>query len=575
MFLSPGNKEGDLSALSRGQRFQKAFTSLHNLHDAVTLKSAASSLVNEDLIPTPPEKRTWKALDFFNYWWSEAWAIATWSVGSTLITLGATVRDALLVVLFANVLSAVVIVLNGRAAAQYHIGYPVLSRTSFGIYGQYFVVILRALLGVIWGGVTLYYEAEFISICLRCIFPGWMKLPNKIPASQYITMQVMVSFFLAFLSAIPFMFIHTTKIRHLFSVKSVVVPLASMGIVIWATTANGGVSADKLVDESKKTSVSVFAWGLIGQFNAVISTNSALIVTVPDLVRYSKTKNAQMYGQALGLPLSQTICGAFGIITTAALKNMYGEAYWNPYDMLNGILDHTYTSKARAGVFFASASFAFSCLCTSIATNVIPFAADITCLAPKYVNIIRGQFIWLILAFAIVPWRIVSTANGFLSFLGGYSIFQGPVASIMIVDYFIIRRGNIHIPHLFIGNPTSRYFYTRGINMRAFAAFVVGFLLPLVGFVGSFGHKVSSAATKMFNLGWALSFLVGGVAYWVMCMMWSVPGDDGSGKFEEKVEEAENTTLDGTIFEAEERRMSGEGKGEGETREMQVPVAVV
>lgn len=67
-------------------------------------------------------------------------------------------RDAVLVVLFANLLTSVVIVLNGRAAAAYHIGYPVLSRTSFGIYGQYFVVVLRALVGIAWGMVPLYLQ---------------------------------------------------------------------------------------------------------------------------------------------------------------------------------------------------------------------------------------------------------------------------------------------------------------------------------------------------------------------------------------------------------------------------------
>lgn len=83
---------------------------------------------------------------------------------------------------------------------------------------------------------------------------------------------------------------------------------------------------------------------------------------------------------------------------------MYGEAYWNPYDLLNGILDHGYSSSARAGVFFASAIFAFATLGTSIACNFIPFAADVTCLLPKYINIIRGQLLMLLIAFAIVPW---------------------------------------------------------------------------------------------------------------------------------------------------------------------------
>lgn len=84
--------------------------------------------------------------------------------------------------------------------------------------------------------------------------------------------------------------------------------------------------------------------------------------------------------------------------------NTYGEAYWNPYDLLNGILNRSYSPKARAGVFFASASFAFAALGTTIACNIVFFAADITCLAPRHRHIIRGQIICLVIAFAIVPW---------------------------------------------------------------------------------------------------------------------------------------------------------------------------
>lgn len=175
--------------LSRWQRIKRAFSSPSAFHQALILKSSTSILINEDLAPTPPVRQRWTVWSYFAYWWSESWNVSTWSVGAAIITLGATVRDALLIVLFANILSAVVIVLNGRAAARYHIGYPVLSRSSFGIYGQYFVVILRSILGIIWGGVQLYFEGQFISICLRCIFPGWARIHNSIPASQHITTQ--------------------------------------------------------------------------------------------------------------------------------------------------------------------------------------------------------------------------------------------------------------------------------------------------------------------------------------------------------------------------------------------------
>lgn len=129
----------------------------------------------------------------------------------------------------------------------------------------------------------------------------------------------MVGFFLAFLFTLPLMFIHTAKIRYLFTIKAILFPFAAVGVVCWATTANGGVSAEKLVSESRRPPTAVFAWGLVSQFNAVLGANSALLVTVPDLARYSKTPNAQMYGQLLGLPFAGTVCSAMGIITTVSL----------------------------------------------------------------------------------------------------------------------------------------------------------------------------------------------------------------------------------------------------------------
>ncbi|KAJ5747326.1 allantoin permease [Penicillium nucicola] len=520
---------------TRMKRFRRAFSSFRAFHNAIYLESSSSFLVNEDLLPSPPGRQTWNTWSFVAFWWSESWNVSTWSIGSSLITVGASIRDALLVVFFANLLSATIMVLNGYAASRYHIGYPVLSRASFGIYGHYFVIILRSILGIIWGGVQLYFQGQFISICLRCIFPSWETIHNNIPADQHITTQTMVGFFLAFLFTIPFLFVHTSRIQHLFTVKSTVLPLAGLGIVIWATKSNGGVGSDSLYSQAKsaKTSTSAFAWAIVSQFNAVMGSNSALLVTIPDIARYSKTRSAQTWGQLIALPIGQTLCASFGVISTSAVLNMYGKSYWNPYDLLNGILDNGYTSTARAGVFFAAASFAFATLGTSIACNFIPFAADVTCLLPKYLNIVRGQFVCLIIAFAIVPWRIVATANGFLNFLNGYSIFQGPIVAIMAVDYFILRRGNLTITELFTRSSSGLYYYFHGFNIRAHVAFVIGFLLPLPGFIDSFGDAtLSEASSRLYSLGWELSFVIGGVAYLVLGLIWPVSGNEYSFGFE-------------------------------------------
>ncbi|KAK5444239.1 hypothetical protein LTS15_010354 [Exophiala xenobiotica] len=522
------------ASTSRFQRLSHAFTSATAFKQAIELSSSKSILINEDLAPSPPSRQTWTTWSFFAYWWSESWCVSTWAVGSSFIALGATLRDALLVVFFANFLSAFIIVANGRAASRYHIGYPVLARVSFGIYGQYFVVVLRSIFGIIWAGINMYFTGRFISIGLRCIFPGWVLLHNPIPTTQDITIQAFIGYIIAFFATLPFVFIHTSKIMHLFTVKSIIMPLAGLGIVIWATTNTARVDAGGFQEESSP-SPSVLAWGIIAQFDSVIGINSALLVTVPDLARYSKTPNAQVWGQLIALPVAQTICGAFGVLATAAVKDTYGTAYWNPYDLLESILDHSYTSKARAGVFFASAAFAFATLGTSIACNFIPFAADVTSLLPKYINIVRGQILCLIIAFGIVPWKIVASADGFLAFIDGYSIFQFPITAIMVVDYFLIRRGNMSIPDMYNLSPNGRYYYYHGFNIRAFVAFVAGFALPMPGFIHSFNKTTATAIDRMYWLGWFLSLLVGASTYYLGCLIWKVPGEEKKCPFESQV----------------------------------------
>lgn len=156
--------------------------------------------------------------------------------------------------------------------------------------------------------------------------------------------------------------------------------------------------------------------------------------------------------------------------------------------------------------------------------------------------------------------RIVSTANGFLNFLGGYSIFQGPVVGIMLVDYFFVRKGNLVLPDLFTLSPHGRYYFFHGFNLRAFSAFVIGFLLPLPGFAGSFGHDIGEAATHMYALGWLLSFLTGSLAYYVISTIWKVPGDDEESRnlpFEARVEAAKQIIDRG--FETTELTVGFEG----------------
>jgi NCS1 family nucleobase:cation symporter-1 len=94
------------------------------------------------------------------------------------------------------------------------------------------------------------------------------------------------------------------------------------------------------------------------------------------------------------------------------------------------ILDHHWTAAARCGVFLVSFSFCFSVVGTNVGGNTIPFGSDISGLFPRYMTIRRGQVICAVVGVCLVPWKLIATAQKFLTFLGSYNIFMAPLCGV-------------------------------------------------------------------------------------------------------------------------------------------------
>lgn len=98
-----------------------------------------------------------------------------------------------------------------RPGAVYHIGYPVLARSSMGMYGSFFFVFIRAVIGTIAYGIQTFYGANLLSTCLRCIFgSSWENMPNRLPASAHVTSKTLLCFFLVWLMQFPLVRPHSS-----------------------------------------------------------------------------------------------------------------------------------------------------------------------------------------------------------------------------------------------------------------------------------------------------------------------------------------------------------------------------
>lgn len=161
---------------------------------------------------------------------------------------------------------------------------------------------------------------------------------------------------------------------------------------------------------------------------------------------------------------------------------------------------------------------------TNAGTNSLPVGADISGLAPRYINIVRGQVLCAALAPLLVPWKIIASASSFLTFLGSYTVFLMPICGIMIIDYWIVRQGNFHIPSLYTKAQGSPYAYKNGWNVRAMVAWICGTASVVHGVAGSLNPgSVGTASENMYKLGFLLSFAMGSVLYYAFSLVWPMP----------------------------------------------------
>jgi NCS1 family nucleobase:cation symporter-1 len=109
---------------------------------------------------------------------------------------------------------------------------------------------------------------------------------------------------------------------------------------------------------------------------------------------------------------------------------------------------------------------------------------------------------------ALMPWKLLANYKTFiLGWLGGYAAFLGPVAGIMICDYFIVRRRVLQIDDLYLRG--GQYEYSGGFNWRAILALALGAGMALMGLAVPSAHA-------FYDYSWFVGFAVSFMAYYAM-----------------------------------------------------------
>jgi NCS1 family nucleobase:cation symporter-1 len=416
-------------------------------------------------------------------------------------------------------IAACFVVMTGRIGATYHISFPVVSRASFGIWGALWPVFNRAAMACIWYGVQAWIGGECVTLMISAIWPSYTRLHNGIPNSGTTTKDF-VSFFIFWLCSLPAIWFPVHKIRHLFTVKSFVVPTAGISFFIWAVVRAHGIGP--IVHQPAKAHGSQLAWGMVSGVMSAIANFATLIVNDPDFARFARKPKDALWSQLITIPAGFALTSFIGIIVSSSSTVIFGEPIWNPLNLLQSFLNEG-THSNRAGVFFIAFAFALAQLGTNIAANSVSAGTDMTALLPRYLNIRRGGYICALVGLVMCPWNLLSSSNNFTTYLSAYSVFLSSIAGVIISDYYVVRRGYLQIKDLYSAKRSSPYYFWFGFHWRGYTAYIAGILINIVGFVGAIGKPVPSGANYIYRLNFFCGFLVAGTTYWLLCKFSPVP----------------------------------------------------
>ena len=277
----------------------------------------------------------------------------------------------------------------------------------------------------------------------------------------------------------------------------------------------------------------------------------------PDFARFARKPKDALWSQLFAIPCGFAITSFIGIIVSSSSTVIFGQAIWNPLELLQSFLDEG-TSKNRAGVFFIAMAFALAQLGTNIAANSVSAGTDMTALLPRYLNIRRGGYICAIVGLVMCPWNLLSSANNFTTYLSAYSVFLSSIAGVIVSDYYFVRRGYLQIKDLYSAKKNSPYFYTSGFSLRGYTAYIAGILINIVGFVGAIGKPVPAGANYIYRLNFFCGFIIAAATYFALSKFFPVPAtSDVWMEVGDQVEDPSMAYSNDTGSEYDEERAAG------------------
>jgi len=449
-----------------------------------------STLYNEDLAPVPVSRRTWGIYNYASLWVAMSVCIPTYMLASGLIAGGMNWWQAIGTILLGNLIVLVPMLLNAHAGTKYGIPFPVFVRASFGVRGANLPALLRAIVACGWFGIQTWIGGEAIHSILGIVWPSVGAMPGAVWAC-----------FLGFWALnMVVIWRGIDTIKFLEGIGAPVMLGVALLLLWWITSKAGGLGP-VLQAPSKFHNGAEFFKFFIPSLTGMVGFWATVALNIPDFTRFARDQKAQMVGQALGLPTAMTLYSFIGVAVTSASVVLFGQPVWDPVELIGRFRQPVVASIALIAITLAT-------LNTNVAANVVSPSNDFSNLNPRRISFRTGGLITGIVGVAMMPWKLLSDFGSYIfGWLVGYSGLLGPIAGVMIADYYIVRGRELHTEDLY--ERGGEYEYRSGWNACACVALAAGVGLALVG-------VAVPALRWLYDYAWFVGITVSAATYVVL-----------------------------------------------------------
>lgn len=439
-----------------------------NLANPVVEEQSTKDTLKIDESLLPKKERPVSPLSYMFMWIGDGVNLGNMTLGASLVVAGTATLNIFQTFVAAAIAIGIIstfFALNDRFGYKTGIPYVMQLRMSFGVKGSIISSLLRGIPAIIWYGFQSWIGGTALNEIAKALTGGSVD-------------NIVVCFIALQLLQIVLSLYGFHAIKWVETLASIVIMLALLYVFSILLTSYKDVITEKWVHTEGTWGLPFFAFIMV-----FLGNYAAIFLSAGD---YSRELKTGISNKKRGLLYFSPITIAYGFVLTIGVMLASATGISNPVKAFAVVVDNPYIT---VGV---SAFIVIGAVAVNMVANIVPPTYVITLLTKmkyKAAVIVTG-----LLALCSFPWVLVqdSSANGLNLFVLIYSAFLGPIVSILLVEYYILRKQKVNVDDLYKKDgPFS------GVNPCALIAMLAG----------------ASAAFLEVDLGWIIGVVVGGVSY--------------------------------------------------------------